>query len=126
MSISATFEIDTALFRAALEAKKAATIEANSRAAARIKDRGVELVQANTPVITGYLQDSFAQDSYVEQDSDGIDRAVIGSNVEYAKWVEYGTSKMAPRAMLRTGMSELSFEGQMIWIEELARAFADG
>lgn len=126
MSISATFEIDTSAFRAALEAKKAAVIEANSRAAVRIKGRGVELVQANTPVKSGTLQDSFAQDSYVEQDSDGIDRAVIGSNVEYAPYVEYGTSKMAPRAMLRTGMSELSFEGQMIWIEELARAFADG
>jgi HK97 gp10 family phage protein len=126
MSISATFSIDTALFRAALEAKRAAVIEANSRAAERIKDRGVELVQANTPVKSGNLQDSFAQDSYVETDAGGLDRAVIGSNVSYAPYVEYGTSKMAPRAMLRTGMSELSFEAQMIWLEELARAFAEG
>lgn len=31
----------------------------------------------------------------------GDDTAVVGTNVEYGKYVEYGTSKMAPRPFLK-------------------------
>jgi len=51
----------------------------------------------NKAVDTGRLRDSI--DSELVSD----DEVRIGTNVEYATYVELGTSKMAPRPFLRTG-----------------------
>lgn len=37
----------------------------------------------------------------IEHGVDGDDTAYVGTNVEYGKYVEYGTSKMAPRPFLK-------------------------
>jgi hypothetical protein len=56
-------------------------------------------VMHRTPVITGTLQAGW-EGKVV---SDGYE---ISNNVEYASYVEYGTEKMAPRAMLQTTLAE--------------------
>jgi hypothetical protein len=59
----------------------------------------LERVVERTPVKTGLLQASWGG----EVKGDVI---TIENPVEYASYVEYGTVKMAPRAMLRTTMEE--------------------
>jgi HK97 gp10 family phage protein len=54
-----------------------------------------------TPVDTGRLRNSIH--SEVLQDSGDILVGVVGTDVEYAVFVEFGTVKMEPRAMFRIG-----------------------
>lgn len=56
-------------------------------------------VKQRTPVISGRLQGAWEIE--VQQDA-----AEIKNPTEYASYVEYGTEKMAPRAMLRTTLVE--------------------
>lgn len=63
-----------------------------AEAVLRIKER--------TPVRSGALQDSI-------QAPKTLDGYEIGSDVEYFPYVEFGTSKMEPRAMVRTTLEEL-------------------
>jgi HK97 gp10 family phage protein len=64
----------------------------------------VGAVQRRTPVRTGNLRRSYHAESG--------DRAptavtvVVGTDVEYAKWVEFGTSRMAAQPHLRPGVLE--------------------
>jgi len=51
------------------------------------------------PVITGTLQDSI---THVTDRQDLV--AKVGSNVEYAYFVEMGTRRFSPRAYLRKGL----------------------
>ena len=41
----------------------------------------------------------------IEHGDNGKDEAYIGTNVEYGKYVEYGTSKMAPRPFLKQAVN---------------------
>lgn len=59
----------------------------------------LERVRARTPVLTGALKDGWGFN--MKQQS--ID---IWNTQDYAGYVEYGTEKMAPRAMLRTTLLE--------------------
>jgi len=59
----------------------------------------LERVRARTPVRTGALQGGWGFD----QKKESID---VWNTQEYAGYVEYGTEKMAPRAMLRTTLLE--------------------
>jgi hypothetical protein len=122
MSISASFQIDTAAFRAVLEARRDAAIEANKRAAERIKDLLVEKIQPNCRVKTGNERDGWARDSYVESGEDGIDKAVAANTVEYAVYQNYGTKYISPTWELQIGMSEAAAEAREIWAEELRAA----
>lgn len=56
-------------------------------------------VQRRTPVISGTLRDGWKAEV-----QPGL--ITIRNEVPYAGFVEYGTSKMAPRAMLRTTIEE--------------------
>ena len=56
-------------------------------------------VEARTPVLSGSLKAGWL----TEQTKTGF---TISNIREYAKFVEYGTVHMAPRAMLRTTMLE--------------------
>lgn len=53
------------------------------------------------PVDTGRLRSSINTGLHV--DSEGL-VAVVGTDVEYAVHIEYGTSKMAPQAFLRPAL----------------------
>lgn len=59
------------------------------------------------PVDTGRLRASIT--SEVGKDSDGL-YAVVGSDVEYAGYVEFGTSRNAAQPYLRPALAEV--EGQ--------------
>lgn len=56
-------------------------------------------VKARTPVLTGKLQNSWG---FLEEQSD----IEIYNVADYASFVEFGTPKMAPRAMLQTTILE--------------------
>lgn len=71
--------------------------EAGRRALARCKEL--------TPVDTGRLRASMR----ILVDSRGL-KVSIGSDVPYAKYVEFGTSRMAPRAMIRRTLDEFGPE----------------
>lgn len=59
--------------------------------------------QAITPVDTGKLRASMR----IVVDSRGL-KVLIGSDVKYAKYLEFGTSRMAPRAMIRRTLDEFA------------------
>jgi len=64
-------------------------------------------VQNRTPVQTGRLKASIKALGVVEQDGK-IMRTSVNAGANYAPYVEYGTSKMAPRAMFRRTIDEKS------------------
>lgn len=61
------------------------------------------------PVDTGRLRNSITHDVDMSEQA-----AYIGSNVEYAAFVELGTSKMAPRPYLRPAAENHSAEYKSI------------
>lgn len=69
----------------------------------------LDRVKARTPVITGTLRDGW---EYELSQKD----VAVRNRVPYASFVEYGTEKMEPRAMLRTTAAEG---------EEIARVAAE-
>jgi len=58
-------------------------------------------VKIRTPVDTGRLRNSIHIES-IKTEGD-MWEGEVGTDVEYASFVEYGTSKMAARAMFRQG-----------------------
>lgn len=61
------------------------------------------------PVDTGRLRNSITNEAY--QDEQAV---VIGTNVEYAAYVELGTSKMAARPYLRPALENHTNEYQAL------------
>ncbi len=59
------------------------------------------------PVKTGNLRRSITHQ--VNDIPDGIE-AVVGTNVEYAPYVEFGTSRMAPRAFLGPALDRHGYQ----------------
>lgn len=55
------------------------------------------------PVDTGRLRSSITSDVVAEE---GALVGVVGTNVEYAPYVEFGTSRQPPAAFLRGGVDE--------------------
>lgn len=83
---------------------------AAAKAVKQAVEKSVLLMEANTklntPVITGNLRRSIASQA------NGFSGFVYsaaqagGEEVNYAKFVEYGTAHMAPRAMFRKGVAQ--------------------
>lgn len=59
--------------------------------------------QVRCPVDTGRLRDSIASSSSILTKGHPIMQAEIGTNVEYAPYVEYGTKRMKAQPFMRTG-----------------------
>ncbi len=91
----------------ALEIQKAQALEA-------IGARAETHAKALTPVDTGNLRNSMAH-------AVSGDTAYIGSNVEYAPYVEYGTSRTKAHHMLKKAATQHSEE-----YKEIARAALGG
>ena len=68
------------------------------------------LVKKNTPVDTGNLRSS-VNAQLAGKKRDRVE-AVVGTNVEYAPYLEFGTRRMAPRAMFRKVIDQ---NGKEIW-----------
>lgn len=83
----------------ALDAQVAAALEAigmqaEANAKVEVTSAVYDTPQSPTYVRTGALRNS------ITHDSDG-EAAYVGSNIEYAAYVEMGTSKMSPRPFIR-------------------------
>lgn len=65
---------------------------------------GATKIRDETPVLTGRLRESIKSDGRVEEQN-GQFTIKISTPVKYAPPVEFGTSKMAPRAMFRKGIN---------------------
>jgi HK97 gp10 family phage protein len=59
-------------------------------------------IRKETPVLTGYLKSQIIPDAQVSR-SGSVYSTSVGTEVEYAKYVEYGTSSQSARAMFRSG-----------------------
>ena len=85
------------------------------------KDRALEIIGGKaegyakriTPVRTGNLRNSITHAQYDE------DTEIIGSNVEYAPYVELGTYRMAARPYLRPAAENHSEEYKQVIINEM-------
>lgn len=71
---------------------------------------------ALTPVVTGNLIGSIA----TQEDGQG---AIVGTNVEYAPYVEYGTSRSTARPYLRPAVDIIRGRAPSIVAEEGKREF---
>jgi hypothetical protein len=78
-----------------------ATLENLPQAIDKVKrdfiDEFVKRVQQKTPVLTGRLRDGWEGD---------VNQMSVSNNVEYAEFVEFGTERTPPVAMLRTTIEE--------------------
>lgn len=62
-------------------------------------------VGKNTPVLTGNLRSQIRPSGLVER-SGAVYRTAVETQVEYAPYIEYGTSSMKARGMFRKGADE--------------------
>ncbi len=69
-------------------------------------------IKNRTPVKTGNLKGSMTGRKT------GWATGEVATNVPYAEHVEYGTSRMSPRAMMRLGAEDLEKRGVDIFKEE--------
>lgn len=78
-------------------------IEAKNDAIARALEAvGIQAegdVASLAPVDTGRLRDSITHETHAEEES-----VYVGTNVEYGKYQEYGTSKMRAHPFLKPGI----------------------
>jgi HK97 gp10 family phage protein len=89
----------------------------------RAKARALEIIggKAETyakllaPVDTGNLRNSITHQQLDE------DTEVIGTNVHYAPYQEFGTSKIAAHPYLRPAAENHSEEYKQIWLNELRK-----
>lgn len=75
----------------------------------KLQDLGVRIVskaKRKCPVDTGRLRSSLTFD--VDKSSDIL---IVGTNVEYSKYVEFGTEKMRPQPYLRPAIKQVLQDG---------------
>lgn len=66
-------------------------------------------IRNRTPVKTGNLK------GHIDGRKVGWARGEVATNVEYAEYVEYGTTRFSPRAMFRQGASDVEKKGISIF-----------
>ena len=76
----------------------------------------VEIETNPRRVDTGRLKGSIAHDSDTAQG-----KVIIGTNVEYAKYVHFGTVKMAPNAFLEKALKNHVDQYKQIYQQELKK-----
>ena len=81
--------------------------EATERALEAVALTAERYAKLNCPVDTGRLRNSISHDT-------DKDTAYIGTNVEYAPYVELGTSKQKAKAYLKPAITEHSEEYKQI------------
>lgn len=66
-------------------------------------------IRNRTPVKTGNLK------AHIDGRRTGWARGEVATNVEYAEYVEYGTSRFSARAMFRRGASDIEKRGLAVF-----------
>lgn len=74
-----------------------------SNTAYSVEKTAKENIKRNRTVDTGRLLGSISTD--IKQDGSGV-TAEVGTNVEYANYIEYGTCKMGAKPFLNTAFEE--------------------
>lgn len=85
-------------------------VKRNEQATMKAGLKAEYFAKKNTPVRTGNLRSSINTQIH-ETKKDHVD-AVVGTNVEYAPLVEFGTRNMKPRSMFRKVIDQ---NGKEIW-----------
>ena len=88
---------------------------ATDRALEIIGGKAESYAKALCPVDTGRLRNSITHQQYDK------DTEIIGTNVEYAPYVELGTHRMAARPYLRPAAEEHGDEYKQVIINELRK-----
>jgi HK97 gp10 family phage protein len=89
--------------------------EAMETALLRAAEEAIQIAKQLVPVRTGALQNS------IRILQRGPDYVVIGSDLDYAVAVEFGTSKMVARPYIGPAMDAMSTKFSQIFSEELNR-----
>ena len=66
-------------------------------------------IRNRTPVKTGNLK------AHIDGRRTGWAKGEVATNVEYAEYVEYGTSRFSARAMFRRGASDVEKRGMSVF-----------
>jgi len=66
-------------------------------------------IRNRTPVKTGNLK------AHIDGRRTGWAKGEVATNVEYAEYVEYGTSRFSARAMFRRGASDIKKRGLSVF-----------
>lgn len=82
-----------------IEAKNEAIARALEAIGIQAEGDVVSVITAKGIVDTGRLRDSITHETHAEEES-----VYVGTNVEYAAYHEYGTSKMKARPYLKPGI----------------------
>ena len=75
----------------------------------------VRKAKADVPVDTGHLKSQI----FVIESTTGINEFAVVADTEYAGYVEYGTSKMAPQPYLRPAIEAYANELKSDFVREL-------
>lgn len=89
--------------------------QAKARALEIIGGKAESYAKRLCPVDTGRLRNSITHEQYDDNTE------IIGTNVEYAPFVELGTSKQRPQPYLRPACENHMTEYVTIWNSELAK-----
>lgn len=106
--VSIRVESNVDIFKGALPEVKAAALEAIGMTAEGYAKIEITKAVYNTPPSPSYKRTGRLRNSIAHARDD--DAAYIGTNVEYAPYVELGTSKMKARPFLRPAATEHSAE----------------
>lgn len=95
---------------------ESATQQATDRALEIIGGKAESYAKAICPVDTGRLRNSITHQQYDENTE------IIGTNVEYAPYVELGTHRMAARPYLRPAAENHGEEYKQVIVSEYKQA----
>ena len=94
--------IDKTLAEFEIAARKAMA-EIGIKAEENVKREATTLIYDAPPAKSGYRRTGTLRNSITHDSTD--DTAFVGCNVEYAPYVEYGTSKMPARPFIKNGVN---------------------
>ena len=98
-----SFKADMTGLTAAIKAFQSEQDAKTEQVASQLMVKGTGYIQDMCPVDTGNLQGSYTRDSITKKVQPCIYEVTWQSGVEYAPYVEYGTSRKGARPHLRPG-----------------------
>jgi HK97 gp10 family phage protein len=106
-------EVKSAFQKAVARGLEAVGLQAENNA----KEEITKVVYNSPPAPSGYVRTGALRNSITH--TTDADAAYVGSNIEYAPYVEYGTSKMKPRPFIKPAVQNYMDEYEEIMKNEL-------